>query len=68
VNGRQWSIPLKSLAACLGFNMKRVHVLEFEEMLSGLERSDYSWGKGYGKSKRGGKVGTYLLGLPLTRN
>ena len=48
--------------------MKRVHVLEFEEMLSGLERSDYSWGKGYGKSKRGGKVGTYLLGLPLTRN
>ena len=39
---------------------------DLDELLSGLESSDYNWEKGYGRSKRGNKIGTYLLGLPRT--
>ena len=38
---------------------------DLDELTAGLNDSTYTWEKGYGRSKRGAKVGTYLLGLPV---
>jgi hypothetical protein len=47
-------------------SMPRLYRLEdLDELLSGLERPGYSWEKGYGRSKSGGKLGSYLIGLPV---
>ena len=37
---------------------------DIDELLSGLETADYTWEKGYGRSKQGRQLGTYLLGFP----
>ena len=37
---------------------------DLDELLEGLEDPEYIWEKGFGLSKRGGKLGSYLLGLP----
>jgi len=43
----------------------RIYVEEdLDELLEGLEKVGYSWEKGYGVSKKGSRLGTYLLGLP----
>ena len=47
-------------------SMPRIYWLEdLEELLEGLEDPGYTWEKGHGTSKRGGKLGTYLLGMPV---
>ena len=38
---------------------------DLDKLLSGLEDSGYTWEKGHGRTKRGGKLGSYLLGLPV---
>ena len=46
-------------------SMPRIYSAEdLDELLSGLEDSNYVWEKGYGQSRSGGKLGTYLMGLP----
>jgi len=41
---------------------------DLDALLLGLEDPGYSWEKGHGYSKRGGKLGSYLLGLPVQHN
>ena len=35
---------------------------DLDALLEGLENSAYSWEKGFGRSRKGGKLGSYLLG------
>lgn len=46
-------------------SMPRLYAFEdLEELLSGLGSPDYRWEKGYARTARGRKIGTYLLGCP----
>lgn len=46
-------------------SMPRIYRLEdLDELTAGLETPGYTWQRGYGESSRGGRLGTYLLGLP----
>ena len=47
-------------------SMPRLYRFEdLDELIQGLEHHPgYVWEKGYGKNKRGGKLGSYLLGIP----
>ncbi len=38
---------------------------DLDEILSGLEDVGYTWEKGRGRTERGRKLGSYLLGLPV---
>lgn len=47
-------------------SMPRIYRMEdLDELLSGLEDPGYTWKKGHGLSRKGAKLGTYLLGLPV---
>ena len=37
---------------------------DLDALLTGLDHQEYTWTRGTGRTKRGQKLGTYLLGLP----
>ena len=46
-------------------SMPRIYRLEdYDTLLEGLESESYTWERGFGQSKRGGKLGSYVLGMP----
>ena len=46
-------------------SMSRIYRFEdLDELLEGLEAPGYTWERGYGRSEKGGKLGSYLLGMP----
>jgi hypothetical protein len=46
-------------------SMPRIYRLEdYDTLLEGLETKGYTWERGFGTSKRGGKLGSYVLGMP----
>ena len=46
-------------------SMPRIYTFDdVDELLEGLESSDYQWEKGYAKTEKGRNMGTYILGRP----
>ncbi len=46
-------------------SMPRIYTFDdMDELMEGMSSSDYRWEKGYAKTRKGGNLGIYLLGLP----
>lgn len=47
-------------------SLPRIYTFEdMDELLAGLQSSDYVWEKGYAKTEQGRNKGIYLLGMPV---